>query len=55
MAKKAVYVIDDSFQIPDDIKNMTEEELARKIAVLEEEGRKVAETLPDMEPLVAVR
>lgn len=48
-------MIDDSFQIPDDIKNMTEEELAREIAVLEEEGRKVAETLPDMEPLVAVR
>lgn len=55
MAKKSVYVIDDTFEIPDEIKNMTDEELAREIAILEEEGRKVAETLPNMEPLVAVR
>lgn len=51
MAKKAAYVIDDTFEIPEDIKNMSKEELAREIAILEEEGRKVAETLPDMEPL----
>lgn len=48
-------VIDDRFEIPEEIQKMSEDELAREIAILEKQGRKVAETLPDMEPLVAVQ
>lgn len=48
-------VIDDRFEIPEEIQKMSDAELAREIAILEKEGRKIAETLPDMEPLVAVQ
>lgn len=48
-------VIDDRFEIPEEIQKMSDAELAREIAILEKERRKIAETLPDMEPLVAVQ
>lgn len=34
------FIIDDLIEIPDEIKNMTEEEMDREIARLEAEGRK---------------
>lgn len=43
-----IIVIDEHFAIPEEIKNMSEEELSKEIAILEEEGRRVAETLPDI-------
>lgn len=34
---------------------MSEEELSKEIAILEEEGRRVAETLPEIDPIVAIQ
>lgn len=50
--KEKIIVIDDRFEIPEEIKNMSEEELEKEIGKLEEEGRRIAEILPDMESLV---
>lgn len=35
-----LFIIDDVIEIPEEIKNMTEEEMDREIARLEAEGRK---------------
>ena len=35
-----VYVLNDHFEISDEVKNMSEEEMDRQIAILEAEGRK---------------
>lgn len=35
-----LFIIDDVIEIPDEIKNMTEDEMDREIAQLEAEGRK---------------
>lgn len=43
----AVYVIDDHFEIPEYIKNMSSEERKKLIAILEEAGRREGENLPD--------
>ena len=53
--KEKIVVIDDHFEIPEEIKNMSEEKLEKEIARLEEDGRRIAETLPDMEPLIDSR
>lgn len=50
--KEKIIVIDDRFEIPEEIKNMSEKELEKEIGKLEEEERRIAETLPDMKSLV---
>lgn len=39
--KEKIIVIDDHFEIPEEIKNMSEEELEKEIEKLEEEGRSI--------------
>lgn len=39
-SKTEPYILDDRFIIPEEIKNMTDEELNREIARLEAEGRR---------------
>lgn len=42
------YVLDDRIvEIPEEIRNMSEEEMDRQIAILEEAGRREAENLPE--------
>lgn len=42
------YILDDRIvEIPEEIRNMSEEERERQIAILEEAGRKEGENLPD--------
>lgn len=43
----AVYVIDDHFEIPEYVKNMSSEERKKLIAILEEAGRREGENLPE--------
>ena len=53
---KERYMEDDRIvEIPDYIKNMSEEERKRQIAILEEAGRKEAEHLPEMKPLLGIQ
>lgn len=42
-----IYIIDDTIEIPEEIRNMSEEEMDRQIAILEAEGRKEAENIPE--------
>ncbi len=42
-----IYIIDDTIEIPEEIRNMSEEEMDRQIAIMEEAGRKEGENLPD--------
>ncbi len=44
----AVYVIDDHFEIPEYVKNMSSEERKKLIAILEEVGRREGENLPEL-------
>ena len=44
----AVYVIDDHFEIPEYVKNMSSEERKKLIAILEEAGRREGENLPEL-------
>ena len=45
---REAYTIDDSIvEIPEEIKNMSKEERDRRIAILEEAGRREAKNLPD--------
>ena len=53
--KEKIIVVDDHFEIPEEIKNMSKEELEKEIERLVDEGRRIAETLPDMKPLVDSR
>lgn len=39
------YVLDDRVEIPEEIKNMSEEEMDRQIAILEEAGRREKEKI----------
>lgn len=53
MDKKYVYVLDDNFEISEEVKNMSEEELERKIKILEEQGKKEREKkAPDAKWLI---
>lgn len=50
------YILDDRIvEIPEEIRNMSEEERERQIAILEEAGRKEAEHLPEMKPLLGIQ
>ncbi len=40
-----VYVLKDRFEMSDEVKNMSEEELDRQIAILEEAGRREKEKI----------
>lgn len=42
-----IYIIDDTLEIPEEIRNLSEEEMDRQIAILEEAGRREGENLPD--------
>lgn len=45
--RKVVYVIDDHFEISEEIQNMSEKELAREIAILEAEAIEAGKDIPD--------
>ena len=50
------YVLDDGIvEIPEEIRNMSEEEIKREIAILEEAGRREAEHLPELKPLLGIQ
>lgn len=42
-----IYIIDDTIEIPEEIKKMSEEEMDRQIAIMEEAGRREGKNLPD--------
>jgi len=42
-----VYVLDDHFEIPEEIKNLSREELDRRIAILEKEAIEEAKNIPE--------
>lgn len=42
-----IYIIDDTLEIPEEIRNLSEEEMDRQIAILEEAGRREGKNLPD--------
>ena len=47
------YILDDSFEISEEVKNMSQEERLWRIKIYEEAGRKEAENIPDTKPLLA--
>lgn len=50
------YILDDRIvEIPEEIRNMSEEERKREIAILEEAGRREAKHLPEMKPLLGIQ
>lgn len=49
-----IYIIDDTFEISEEIENMSEEERQRRILLLEEQGREEGKDLPDPKPLLAI-
>lgn len=48
------YLEDDTFEVSEEVKNMSHEERMRRIQLFEEEGRREAENIPDTKPLLAV-
>lgn len=40
-----IYIIDDTLEIPEEIRNLSEEEMDRQIAILEEAGRREKEKI----------
>lgn len=53
---KEKYTEDDRIiEILEEIRNMSEEERKREIAILEEAGRREAEHLPEMKPLLGIQ
>lgn len=40
-----IYIIDDTLEIPEEIRNMSEEEMDQQIAILEEAGRREKEKI----------
>lgn len=54
MAKKdVVYIVDDSFEISEEVKNMSEEEMDRQIKIMEEQGRKEREKIKERKHLLS--
>ena len=51
--EKIVYTVDDSFKIPEEIQNMSEEEMDRQIAILEAKGREEGKSIP--RPILTVK
>lgn len=49
-----IYIIDDTFEISEEIENMSEEEMNRRILLLEEQGREEGKDLPNPKPLLAI-
>lgn len=43
----AVYVLDDHFEIPEEIKRLSREELERRIAILEKKAIEEAKNIPE--------
>ena len=43
----AVYVLDDHFEIPEEIKRLSREELDRRIAILEKKAIEEAKNIPE--------
>ncbi len=50
-----IYFEDDTFEVSEEVKNMSHEERMRRIILFEEAGKKEAENIPDTKPLLAVR
>ncbi|MDE7432342.1 MAG: hypothetical protein K2N34_10585 [Lachnospiraceae bacterium] len=48
------YVIDDSFEISEEVKNMSEEEMERQKRIMEEEGRREREKITNRKTLLKV-
>lgn len=55
MAKEKYTEDDRIIEIPEEIRNMSEEERKREIAILEEAGRREAEHLPELKPLLGIQ
>ena len=45
--RKVVYVVDDHFEISEEVKNMTEEDLDHRIAILEAEAIELGKDIPE--------
>lgn len=50
-----VYVLDDTFRIPDEIMNMSDEEVKRQIKILEEQARREREEIANSRGLLSDR
>jgi len=48
-----VYVVDDTFRIPDEIMNMSDEEMKRQIKILEEQARREREEIANSRGLLS--
>lgn len=55
MKKQEIYFEDDTFEVSEEVKNMSHEERMKRIKLFEEIGRKEAENIPDTKPLLDVR
>lgn len=51
----AFYVIDDSFKVSEEVKNMSEEERHRLASILEEDGRREREKIKNRKTLLINR
>lgn len=49
------YVLDDTFKIPDEIMNMSDEEVKRQIKILEEQARREREEIANSRGLLSDR
>ena len=50
-----IYFEVDTFEVSEEVKNMSHEERMKRILLFEEAGRKEAENIPDTKPLLAVQ
>lgn len=49
-----LYIVYDKFEVSDEIKNMSHEEMERQIKILEEEGRREREKIKERKTLLSV-
>lgn len=45
--ERIVYTVDDSFKISEEVENMSEEEMDRRIKLLEAKGREEGKNIPE--------
>lgn len=53
--EQEIYFEDDTFEVSEEVKNMSHEERMKRIHHFEEAGRREAESIPDTKPLLAVQ
>lgn len=49
-----VYVLDDTFQISEEVQNMSEEEMHKQARILEEEGRREMAKIKERKTLITI-